>query len=53
MTLDPLNVAQWKFYVLSAAVLNTEIPTQKTASLSLGARQVPFQEIAEAIEETL
>jgi hypothetical protein len=32
-TLDPLDVNQWKFYVVSAAVLNQRFPRQKTLSL--------------------
>jgi len=53
-TLDPLNVAQWQFFVLPTAVLNTQLATQKTASLStlqrVGARLVPFAALAETIE---
>jgi hypothetical protein len=33
-TLDPLNVDQWSFYVLSTAILNEKLPQQKTISLS-------------------
>jgi len=32
-TLDPLNLSQWEFYVLGAAVLDREVPVQKTISL--------------------
>ena len=30
---DPLDVSQWQFYVLPTAVLNREVPQQKTISL--------------------
>ena len=33
VTLDPLNLSQWEFYVLGTAVLDREVPTQKTISL--------------------
>ena len=33
-TVDPLDVDQWVFYVLSTAVLNEQCPTQKHISLS-------------------
>ncbi len=33
-TLDPLNIAQWQFYILSTAILNAQVPTQKTISLT-------------------
>ncbi len=45
-TLDPLNLDQWEFYVLPTAVLDTQLPTQKTISLGmvrrLSAQQVQF-----------
>jgi hypothetical protein len=31
---DPLNLAQWEFYVLPTSVLNERAPIQKTISLS-------------------
>jgi hypothetical protein len=53
-TLDPLNIAQWEFYVLPAAVLNTHAPTQKTMSLTmvrrLGAQQTRYADLATVIE---
>jgi hypothetical protein len=56
ITLDPLNIVQWQFYVLTAAILNTQLPLQKTISLTtlqrLGARQVPFENITEMIDNT-
>lgn len=33
-TIDPLNVDQWEFYVLPTAILNHEVPTQKSISLN-------------------
>lgn len=33
-SLDPLNLDQWEFYVLRAAVLNEKIPTQKSIGLA-------------------
>ncbi len=29
-TLDPLNVAQWEFYILPAAVLDIKVPQPRT-----------------------
>lgn len=53
-TLDPLNVEQWAFYVLPAAVLDVKMPNQKRISLStlerLGPSRVGFSEIASTIE---
>ena len=53
-TLDPLNVAQWTFYVLPTTVLNTNLPTQKTIRLAkllqLGAIQTPFAGLARVVE---
>jgi hypothetical protein len=33
-TIDPMNLDQWKFYVLSAKLLDEKLPTQKTISLA-------------------
>lgn len=33
-TVDPLNLDQWEFYVVSTKLLNTTYPTQKTMALS-------------------
>jgi hypothetical protein len=33
-SLDPLNVQQWRFYVLPTRILDQKIPLQKTLSLS-------------------
>lgn len=57
MTLDPLNVAQWQFYVLPTAILNTQVPLQKKVSFNtlqrLGAQFVPFEDLAEVIESMM
>jgi len=53
-SLDPLDLEQWEFYVLRAAILDERVPTQKRISLgtlkSLGPIRVGFGGIAEAIE---
>lgn len=33
-TLDPLNLDQWEFYLLTSKILNEQIPTQKSISLA-------------------
>ena len=55
-TLDPLNVAQWKFYVVSTATVNEVVPDQKKIRLGplkkkLGAKEVAFDGIAAAVRE--
>lgn len=51
---DPLNLAQWRFYVLNAQTLNERAPLQKTISpsslLKLGALKVSYCELRDAIE---
>lgn len=42
-SLDPLNLNQWDFYLLPAPVLNAQMPTQKTLSLSSLLRLRPAQ----------
>jgi hypothetical protein len=42
-TLDPLNVAQWDFYVLPTAVLNAQCPSQKQMSLTTLLRLQPVK----------
>ena len=52
-TIDPLNLAQWDFYVLSTAILNEKAEKQKTITLSSLLRLDPvkckFGEISETI----
>lgn len=33
-TLDPLNLDQWEFYLLTSKILNEKVPTQKSISLA-------------------
>lgn len=53
-TVDPLNLEQWEFYVLSADVLNERFPTQKTISLSsllkLNPCKATFEELAACVQ---
>ena len=54
---NPMDIGQWKFYILPTAVLNEKIPTQKTIGLSsllkLGAKEVIFNDIAHTIKNIL
>jgi hypothetical protein len=51
---DPLNLAQWQFYLLPTRVLNERAPIQKTISLSsllrMGALIAGYQELRDAVE---
>lgn len=53
--IDPLQVAQWTFYVLSTNELDRQVPTQKTIRLGplkeLCRRQYRYDELKAAIEE--
>lgn len=53
-TIDPLDVDQWKFYVLATDVLNIVLPKARQAGLStllgLGPETVSFGSIAAAVE---
>ena len=53
--IDPLEVAQWTFYVLSTSELDRQVPTQKTIRLgalkALGARPCTYDELKAAIHE--
>ena len=55
LTLDPLNLEQWTFYLLQTQVLNREVGTQKGLTLSrlleLAPRRVRWEEIASGVEE--
>jgi len=50
---DPLNVAQWTFYVLPTSLLNRKVPQQKTIRLeplrALAPRQCTYDELPAAI----
>lgn len=54
-SVDPLNLEQWEFYIVSAEVLNQKFPTQKTIGLSsllkLTPCQARFDEIGECIQK--
>lgn len=53
--IDPLEVAQWKFYVLPTSVLNREVPTQKRIRLgpliALGPDQCTYDQLKAAIQK--
>ena len=55
VTVDPLDLDQWRFFVLPRATLDRELGEQKTLSLStllrLEPREVGYGELAEAVEE--
>jgi hypothetical protein len=52
-TLSPLNVDQWRFYVLAKTVLDRAVPEQKTIGLSrlreLGATETPYANLSAAV----
>ncbi len=54
VTLDPLNLAQWAFFVLPADILDEKLPRQKSMSLSTLLRLEPvgvkYGQIRTAIE---
>lgn len=54
-TVNPLDLAQWTFYVLPTRVLNREAPNQKTIRLEplkkLGPRECTFDGLKAAIED--
>lgn len=54
-TVDPLNLEQWEFYIISASTLNEKVPTQKSISLSrllkLNPCKANFDEIAGCIQK--
>ena len=54
-TVDPMNLDQWGFYVLSAAELDTRLGSQKTITLSELTKlvsPVPFQGLETAVLQT-
>ena len=55
LTLNPLDVAQWEFYLLSSAVLDAMCPGQKQIGLAslrkLKPRKCSFSELAVGLEE--
>jgi hypothetical protein len=54
-TLNPLDVGQWTFLVLSTAVLDEQVGEQRSIGLArlrdLGAKEVPFDGIADAVRK--
>ena len=54
-TIDPLNLAQWDFYVLPTVTLNNQVGNQKTIRLAplekLNPLKCKFGEISNAIEQ--
>lgn len=52
-TLNPLNVDQWRFYVLAKTVLDREVPEQKRIVLSrlweLGATETPYANLSATV----
>lgn len=57
LAIDPLDLDQWEFYVLSTATLNERVPAQKTIGLSsllsLGAQETRFGAIEATIGSVL
>ena len=54
-TIDPLNLDQWSFYIVSTEKLSKEVGNQKTIALSrltgVGATKVNFDQLTEMIKE--
>lgn len=42
-TIDPMNVAQWDFYILATSVLNREVPEQASIALSSLEKLTPIK----------
>ncbi|MBE6106020.1 hypothetical protein [Anaerovibrio lipolyticus] len=55
--LNPLDLGQWEFYVLSTKILDENVPSQKRISLekvkALGAVSTRFNELKDVIEHCL
>lgn len=51
---DPLDLSQWTFYVLSKAILDARVPTQRTIGLgplvALGAARCGYSELAGTVQ---
>ena len=54
LTVDPMNISQWEFYVLGTDILDKNIPEQTTISLSslkrLNPVKVKYGEIYSTIQ---
>ena len=52
-TVDPLNLDQWDFYVLSSREINERLGAQRTAALAtlqrIGARKVRYPQVAHTV----
>lgn len=52
-SVDPLNVAQWRFFVISSTKLNAELGNQRSITLSglqkIGAEEATYEELPEAV----
>ena len=52
-TLDPMNLDQWRFYILPTKILNERLPVQKQArlsrSLEIGAVPCDYHELKNAV----
>lgn len=53
--LDPLNVMQWEFYVLSTSILDRHLPERQSIGLeslkTIGAKHVRFENLGSAVNE--
>jgi len=53
-SIDPLNLSQWDFYILETKVLNEQVKTQKTITLSsllkLNPIKIKYDELKKEIE---
>ena len=54
-TIDPLDLSQWKFYILPTSILDCRLGDQKSIALSrleeLGAKIVKYDQIHDTIQE--
>lgn len=54
LTVNPLDVSQWEFYVIPTDVINTAFGTQKTLTLgrlqTLTGAAIPYSQLGKAIE---
>ncbi|MEX0906638.1 MAG: hypothetical protein WD028_13000 [Balneolaceae bacterium] len=55
-TVDPLNIDQWKFYVISTKSLNVKLGEQKSLGLNtlmkIGAKEAEFENLESVVEKT-
>ncbi|MCK5741795.1 MAG: hypothetical protein KAH48_06220, partial [Chlorobi bacterium] len=52
--INPMDLDQWKFYVLATELMDIELGAQKTIQLKpmtdLGAKEVKFSELKDAVD---